>query len=182
MNRVTLVYQELLQGMGSQPNPNIQQSAPPESAYGPPSRMKMTSLFGQNVCNLPLFRFIVTENNLNFLIEPLTPSQWKPHIYPAPLSERFGPAHLNLQSVQVEDAAKGMAHRSRVRTLTNTESIDRFGTSEPASRSRTRKFDSQDAKIMSAELLGLDSDVLASEFRKKTGGVYSHFFKDLSPG
>jgi acid stress-induced BolA-like protein IbaG/YrbA len=190
-DRVTLVYQELLRGMGSQPKPNTHvQELTPGSGHCAPNRMKMASFFGKNVCNLPLFRFIVSENKsvpLNFLIEPLTPSQWKPHVYPAPLSERFGPAHLDFQSVQVEKAAKGAAHKGRVRTLTNTETVDRFGNTQPMSRSSTGNpnktgTDDADMKMMSAELLGLDSEVLASEFRKRTGGVYSHFFKDLTPG
>ena len=165
------MYKELLRGLGSQPA---------EGSHPPPSSMRMASYIGKNMCQLPLFRAIRSDNSklpLHFLVEAITPSQWKPAVYPAPLSERFGNGHLEMRTLHVERAAKTPAHRSRVKILTSTDPVDKFSLSGTLGLTAN-----DDMHVASAELLGLDSDVLATSFRKKTGGVYGHFFKDLSPG
>eukprot|EP00602_Paraphysomonas_sp_CaronLab_P003915 CAMPEP_0185039458 /NCGR_PEP_ID=MMETSP1103-20130426/36337_1 /TAXON_ID=36769 /ORGANISM="Paraphysomonas bandaiensis, Strain Caron Lab Isolate" /LENGTH=1261 /DNA_ID=CAMNT_0027578349 /DNA_START=138 /DNA_END=3923 /DNA_ORIENTATION=- len=179
VDRVALVYSELLREIGTQANPDYS----PESGEGhaPPGYMNLFHTIGRNVCNLPLFRFIVTKKPLNLIIEAITPSQWKPHIYPAPLSERFGNSHGEFRALQVEPAARDKSHRNRVMTLTN-KANDRGPFNTPATPgSADGRRTSDDLQQASAELLGLDSEVLAKQFRKKTGGVYGHFFKDLTP-
>lgn len=96
---------------------------------------------------------------------------------------------MDFTALHVEKAARTNAHKNRVKTLTDTQPVDRFSLSHSkftgtgsVPGSPDGRMASQELRMASAELLGLDSEVLASTFRKKTGGVYSHFFKDLTPG
>jgi hypothetical protein len=130
------------------------------------------------------------------MIEAITPSQWKPNTFHAPLSERYGEGHSYIQAAHVEKHARVKAHKKRVSTLGDTTKHDRFnvgtaGSSAPGtamSRGPTPgtagsgRLNTAEESMAAAELLGLDSEVLANTFKKKTGGVYGHFFKDLSPG
>ena len=106
-DRIALVYTELLRCLGT--NPRVSQKGTTGShpntdigatsvASSPPVRhkFKLASTYGSHVYKLPLFRYICSDSPLTLIIEALTPSQWKPDVYPPPLSERCGEAHTHL--------------------------------------------------------------------------------------
>lgn len=104
-DRISLVYTELLRLAGRNPIHHVANDTIPTTVADVNFRpqFKLTSTYGKNVFKLPIFRFIDTDNPLTLIIEALTPSQWKPEMYPAPLSERCGDAHAHLASTQLED-------------------------------------------------------------------------------
>jgi stress-induced morphogen len=199
LERLILIYSELVKKLGQQP---IISETPIH--YFPPTRMKSITTIGAQTCNLPIFRFMIqADTPISLIIEARTPSQWRPDIYPAPLSERFGYSHNEMTALHVERGAREKAQKSRLRILTEKNPVSRFGIvtsssfiapetpSSPngrktplsaASSNQNTNRTEDDVLQASAELLGLDSEILAITFRKKTGGVYGHFFKDLSPG
>jgi stress-induced morphogen len=214
--RLNLVYEVLTQeGYGKQYGP-LYTSLGPQAGHESldSCHLKHFSYVGKHVRNLPIFTFPNTDvNPLNLMIEPMTPSQWRPQLYSPPLSERYGKSHNEFRSQQVVVAAKPKAQRQRIKTLSMTNntsstsmtSFPFFSSSSsvphsattssplslgpagpasphsPSSQLNTQRI-KQELYQSSAELLGLDSHILSQQFHKKTGGVYSHFFKDLSPG
>jgi hypothetical protein len=184
--RLTLVYEHLLRhGYGKQygPSSTCPPVSPSSSAH---CSVKSFSYVGKHVQNLPLFTFLeVDKNPLHLLIETWTPSQWKPQLYPPPLSERYGKSHNEFRSQQVDLAVKSRAQKRRVKTLSSTTPSSSLSLTLPLPSSPSQHPSSPSSRTLqqsSAELLGLDSEILFKQFHKKTGGVYSHFFKDLSPG
>jgi stress-induced morphogen len=176
VDRVAIVYSELVQALGAAPKPgNV--GNPPGSGFCPPSNMKLGSFFGENMCNLPMFRAITTEKPLTLIIEAYTPSQWKPQVYPPPLTERYSQTHGGLNAVEVEAAVKNKEQRKRVKVVLDNQVYDKFATTNPLAPG----LKGYETDYAAAELLGLDSNVLHNTFQKRIGGAYSHFFKDLSP-
>ncbi len=127
--RVGIVMLELLDKLG----------VPVQATYGSgsssdvsslghcaPTKSKIASHYGMNVCQLPIFKHWLPSTNhqsapLHLVVECLTPSQWKPGIYPAPDSERFGKDHAYLSSSNVPKPALGKEQAKRVKLLTAKE-------------------------------------------------------------
>ena len=177
IDRVALVYSELIEALGSSPNRD-HEGTPRGSGFCPPSQLKLGSVFGENMCALPMFRAIVTKDPLTLIIEPYTPSQWKPDLYPPPLTERYSGSHTRLSAVEVEPAARRKEQTKRLKVITDTAVYDKYTNANPLAPG----VNARDMKFSTSELLGLDSNVLHNTFRKRIGGAYGHFFKDLSPG
>ena len=78
--------------------------------------MKISSYFGEAVRSLAIFRFLLFDN-CTLIVEAKTPSQWKPNLYEAPDSERFGSSHFDLQSANIPAHAKGSNSKFRVKKL-----------------------------------------------------------------
>ena len=216
-----------------------------------PTRMKIASVFGPHVCALDLFRFLLPDdgNPLHLMVSALTPSQWRPEIYNPPVSERLGPAHLGLRTLQIMNSAKPKSQKIRVKKLTTVvdhyqhqremlieqvakekeakreakaaggskrgisspphqqlnghrplssgESVGSLGTAggemQPVAgdfgapsggRRSGEKGDGEGGSrtkgAIMADSLGLDPAVSGVRY-KKLGGIYGHFFNDLSP-
>ena len=176
VDRVALVYSELLQALGTVPKPgNV--GDPPGSGFCPPTNMKLGSVFGENMCNLPMFRAIITEQPLTLIIETHTPSQWKPDIFPPPLTERHTHTHGGLSAVEVEPSVQIKEQRRRLKVVLDKQNYDKYAKVNPLAPG-LKEYETDYA---AAELLGMDSMILHNTFHKRIGGAYSHFFKDLSP-
>mmetsp|Transcript_26397 Transcript_26397/g.44579 ORF Transcript_26397/g.44579 Transcript_26397/m.44579 type:complete len:1231 (+) Transcript_26397:142-3834(+) len=176
IDRVGLVYSELIQALGTAPKPgNV--GNPPGSGFCPPTNIKLGSIFGENMCNLPMFRSIITDQPLTLIIETYTPSQWKPDVYPPPLTERYSLTHGSLNAIEVESAVKVKEQRKRVKVVLDNQVYDKYASVNPLAPG----LKGYETDYASAELLGMDSNILHNTFRKRIGGAYSHFFKDLSP-
>lgn len=146
-------------------------------------------------------------DGLHLLIDARTPSQWRSDIYTAPLSERLGTAHVQLRSGQIIDAAKPRGHKNRIKKLTTTTSntpdkkrmqhlqqpmLLLHGHHQNRRHSRLSDDDGdtslgdnssmQDDEEVDqfADSIGLDATVSGVQYRK-LGGIYGHFFNDLSP-
>lgn len=171
----------------------------------PPSSIKLSSTFGDNVCNLPLFRYLLpTAEQVPFelLFDARTPSQWKPDLYPMPLSERFGSNHLDKKASRLPVPAQKRAQMKRVKNLTTASVSERDrtfhdiqeklskpeesksrpgtgpGTSEFHPSSITANYGSHGDTV--ADALGVDPFVSGVKY-KKTGGVFGHHFHDMKP-
>jgi hypothetical protein len=232
--RLGLVYEHLLlHGYGKQYGPwltghhhyprNSPQS-PSTSSSSSYCTFKHISYVGSNVQNLPFFRFLdINDTPLHLLIETWTPSQWKPQLYPPPLSERYGSSHNQFKSQHIDQVVKLKEQKKRIKILLMTTSQPPPSSSTSSSSHphlqheqylQESSFPPPLAGVAAAgaagagaaagagggagaaggggaaggataaagDLLGLDSEILFKQFHKKTGGVYSHFFKDLSPG
>lgn len=202
--RIAYVYSVLLSSMGTYPYSDNNYGKPIGSRYCPPSTLKLGSFYGSNMCHLQLFKSIQRDNSSPlstqfepmFIIEALTPSQWRPKIYPAPLTERFGKSHIESKSLNIELGADMKSQKNRILTLASTDTSNRHdfpGTTNTARSAQTNSAPSSPdngsksssnntLRVAPQELLGLDSAVLHNTYGKRIGGVYSHFFKDLSPG
>lgn len=168
----------------------------------PPSRVKLGTTFGENMCNLPLFRYLLpTAEQIPFelLFDARTPSQWKPDLYPPPLSERFGSNHADKKASRLPVPAQKKAQMKRVKNLTTAsvserdrvmhniqdklgkpeESKSRPDTSELSRSSITANYGNHGDTL--ADALGVDPFVSGVKF-KKTGGVFGHHFHDMKPG
>ena len=57
-----------------------------------PSKLKLGSIYGKQMCTLDLFRFLLPpdESPLTMIVNPMTPSQWRPDVYKPIVTERFG--------------------------------------------------------------------------------------------
>ena len=102
--RVGMVMLELINQLGIPADSDYGRTAN-KSGLGncAPTKMKIASHYGPNVCSLPIFKHWLPNTNhpslpIHLVLECLTPSQWKPEIYPAPDSERFGKDHAHLSS------------------------------------------------------------------------------------
>jgi hypothetical protein len=217
MERLLLVYSELLSKLGinvkydgeEQHDDNNQKNNKTNYYRSFPKKMKGFSHFGENVCHLPIFRFLDTSNNNNtstvFLITAITPSQWRPNDYRPPLSERLGETHLGAAVLQVAAAAKPKSQKERIKKLTTPVKADNgflsssFPAPAPASAaSNSRPTTSENnnnppssspgkeknptttnPNQVIADSLGLDPSISGVKY-KKLGGIYGHFFNDLS--
>lgn len=228
IERNAMVYSEILNCLGCNSIPSTVSAV----ALGrrPPGRIKMASAFGENVCNLPIFRYLYADhfNSVTFLIDARTPSQWKPDIFEPPLSERYGSDHNSVRSGFLPNIILATAQKKTIKkiaTATKLEPIhgakkksamldqledsaadelidvpdvklddeedsdggiaDREG-GEPMSSSRSAvsvQSDVQPSSGRSAELVMINSKSEKVVIKKKTkeGGVYGHFFNDVSP-
>lgn len=166
LDRVALVYGELLRGVGSYPSLSHPQH------FTPPSRMKLGSIFGPRTCRLPIFLALPHSQPLTFIVEAVTPSQWKPQLYPPPLSERHGGSHLDIKTPHVQPTVKFQATAKRLKLLSTSAATSRLDASAMT----------LDKSATLSEALGVETELLGNRFGKKVGGVYSHFFRDLTPG
>lgn len=109
VQRLALVYEVLLEELGVQaayddtndtdPSVSEDKRALRRKILGPPTNMKMFSTIGKNICNLHFLRYLLPESYpFELTVEAVTPSQWKPANYPAPLSERMGTTHVSINS------------------------------------------------------------------------------------
>jgi stress-induced morphogen len=177
--RFELIYQEFLNIFGV----NLQPKG--HEKYYAPEKMKLATYIDKNVCSLDPFRFVIFEN-VTFIIETKTPSQWRPGEFEAPDSERFGSSHFDLQSLNVPSYSLAPSQKKRVKQLAvdvkndpNLRMMQMMG-SNPAS-SKVSSGSKSYVKF-TPDFLGVDpsvSGVFVSA--KKKGGVYGHFFQELPP-
>lgn len=197
IERIVLVYEELLKSMCETLLPmnldqfknNSLKDKQVNLARCPPLKMKLASYFGDNVCKLPIFKFLLPSTSgshpdcpLTLIIEARTPSQWKPEEFEVPDSERYGPSHIGFaQSLDVSKSVQPQASKIRIKKIA---SIDDATTDTNPSSQHSLKLpaiafpNSKGSSI--AESLGIDPKLSGVKYRKY-GGVYGHFFKDLQP-
>jgi stress-induced morphogen len=196
-----------------------------------PTRLKLASIYGQTMCSLPLFRFLLPDDAhpLCLMVDARTPSQWRPEIYKPPLSERLGSAHNSMRALQMDAAAKPKSHQVRVKKLTtvvthemlhqielSAHHVSGAGSTRKASNAshstsgiaeasspllaspmhapmgdddasfasyqsqRSASPEKTSQTIKHLDSIGLDAAVSGVKY-KKLGGIYGHFFNDLSP-
>jgi len=111
-DRYTMIYHALINEIGV----NI---LPGNTGLGrcPPTKIKMGSIFGENMCSLEPFRFIYSDQPLTLIIETKTPSQWRPDLYHLQSTERFGKSHLSLSSNNIDIATKPKYQKERLKKL-----------------------------------------------------------------
>lgn len=208
IERICLVYDELVKSIGVTPIPAGQPSG---LGRAPPTRMKIGSMFGAAMCDLELFHYLLPSQPLSLLIDAKTPSQWRPDMYDPPVSERFGSSHLKMRAVQIMDAAKPKSQAKRIKKLAASRSQSATPMFPPiagASTAPVEDFASRHGIVASAtstssiisvgstdsqlslgslndkagfaDSIGLDTSVSGVKY-KKLGGIYGHFFNDLSP-
>lgn len=191
IERIALIYETLLDKLGVQLSPAPINTLNPRSkqyqivnpkfpagglAQCSPLRLKLGSTFGSHMCSLQLFRVFLPDGPLSLIIEAKTPGQWKPDIYILPASERIGSSHMDFRSLEVASLAKPKANKFRVKQLGRvTTDRDSFLPNIHEKTSMAQGYGSV------GDSIGLTSLVSGIKF-KKTGGVYGHFFNDLSPG
>eukprot|EP01038_Epipyxis_sp_PR26KG_P013030 gene13030-17462_t len=147
-----------------------------------PTNFKIGSIFGKNMCELELFRFLPSMNevSMELMIDARTPSQWKPAIYAPLLSERIGKAHIGLSSLEILQAAKPKNIKNRVKKLSTV--VD-HSTTLPNIFHNNNNSDyiskSEKSGLTLSDTLGMDPSVSGIKY-KKLGGIYGHFFNDLS--
>jgi hypothetical protein len=163
-----------------------------------PTRAKMGTIFGNNMSELQPFRFLYPDQPLTLIIEAKTPSQWRPGMYAAPISERFGSTHVGMRSNFLPKVIQPKSLTVRAKKLSQTVKKE-FGAvldlqkdnsrdNNHSSNELTRVSKSGNGERPSSaqekstllDSLGLDSTVSGVKY-KKQGGVYSHFFTDLPP-
>ena len=168
-DRYTMIYHALINEIGANILPGC-------SGLGrcPPTRIKMGSIFGENMCNLEPFRFIYTDQPLTLIIETRTPSQWRPDLYHLQSTERFGKSHLSLSSNNIDIPTRPKQQKDRLKKLVKK-------TAHTSSSSSIISLTSTNSNTISlSESLGLDSSISGIKY-KRSGGVYGHFFNDLPP-
>ncbi len=177
VDRIGLVYEELLAHLGVNLQPAYERSGLGRS---PPTRLKIGTTFGQQMCHLDLFRVLLPPDHAPFvlLIDARTPSQWRPELYAPLLSERLGSSHVELRNLQVDDAAKPSKQRLRVKKLTTVPDprLTPNGALPPLPKSPPNS-----GRPALSDTLGLEAAVSGVKYAK-LGGIYGHFFNDLSPG
>lgn len=172
MERMAMVYRDLLYTIGTtvQPDGSTRTTCPP-------FKLKLASNYGPNVCALEIFRYIPTvdeKRGTQFIITALTPAQWRPEVYKPLLSERMGQSHSYVHSIQLEKSVQPTKQKVRIKKLTTM--IEKDGTISLAEGPPRAK--SPQSSTM-ADTLGLDPAVSGVKY-KKLGGIYGHFFNDLS--
>jgi len=159
-----------------------------EAAEGPvsirlgtcaPTGLKMGSVFGANMCELGVFRFLLPADGhpLHLMVDTRTPSQWKPDLFEPPLSERHGLAHVDLRASQIAAAAQPRGQKMRIKKLTTVVSEQMLHQLDLQTNHGGKKAEAAGGL---AESLGLHDAVSGVKY-KKLGGIYGHFFNDLSP-
>ena len=149
-----------------------------------PSKMKITSYFGEAVRSLAIFRFLLFDN-CTLIIEAKTPSQWKPQLYEAPDSERYGSSHFDMLSANIPVHAKGSNSKFRVKKLAvdlNNNAEGRMAKLLGGKADGSQKTLITPGMKFDANMLGVDPLTSGITFgKKRTGGIFGHFFHDLSP-
>eukprot|EP01041_Mallomonas_annulata_P006103 gene6103-12356_t len=202
-DRLILIYNALLDDLGT----NILQTTSTSSSsllqFHP--KMNFISYYGDNVCQLNLFRFLLLppptlptststtttttpplsspSPSISLLIEAKTPSQWRMKDYTPPVSERFGSAHMGLRSSRISSSTVPASHKKRIKALAGIKKSNTAGGNTTSGRiSPPKTFINKPATAYnSAELLGVDASISGVTESDKTGGIYGHFFSDLSP-
>lgn len=207
IERVAIVCEELLSALGS--TPSLMATDISEMV---PSRFRHVSTFGPNVLSLNLFTFLRNPGPKEVMlqIKAITPSQWKPSVYPAILSERLGKDHQHVATLGVPNAAKPPQQKRRVQKLTTSLSTSALPSAAPPTI--VTVGDSKNGSVVSslhsvasddmstalsvseaseslpsdmqlqpelAETLGLHESISGVRYAK-LGGIYGHFFNDLS--
>lgn len=151
----------------------------------PPTRIKMGSYFGQRMCQLLPFRFILSDSPITFIIYTKSPSEWRPELYIPPISERFGQSHIGMTSGGVLKEVRPAANIKRMKNLTMNK--DKMALKRQHEQSKEQKRDNDGPVPLNelpqhlrnlGETLGMDPSLTPY---KKKGGVYGHFFTDLTP-
>lgn len=203
LDRICMVHEAMLRHFGSNLTPLGQCSG---LAQSPPVRMKIGSTFGAAMCSLDLFRFILPSHySLTLLVEALTPSQWNPTQHEPPLSERLGPSHMSLTSKEIPKIAQPNQQKKRIgklgkvalkeeALLSHSQSLKLPSIVKSKPHEQDRTTASANSRLLSApracssdklpsitmsETLGLDPSVSGVRY-KRLGGIYGHFFNDLS--
>lgn len=155
----------------------------------PPTRIKMGSYFGSNMIQLMPFRFILTDSPITFIIYTKSPSEWRPELYIPPVSERFGKSHIGMTSGGVLKEVRPTANLKRMKNLTLTkDKMPHHHNNHDSHHNNDHKKHDNDGPVPIHELpqhirtlgetLGMDPSL--THYKKK-GGVYGHFFTDLTP-
>lgn len=182
MGRLWMIYEALLESLGI--TADVQN---PQSLYFcAPSSMKFTSTFGSQVTQLPFFQFLpftipnVHPTTTKFLFIPLTPAQWRPELYQPILSERIGQTRNFLTTIQMDPYTKPIIQKKRIQKLTTAKETSTSTSalfSKPAKKP-SKKQSNLPKRVMN-ESLGLDQTVSGVTYNQ-VGGIYGHFFEDLS--
>ena len=151
-----------------------------------PTRGKYGSLYGQNMCNYEVFRILLPSQPLSLVIECKTPSQWKPDVYIAPNSERLGRDHLNHSNVHIPKEVKPKKQTERMKLLATVidekwkmkaEAERVAAAASPTKGVASTKSSKSVTSLLDS--LGMDSAISGVIDKKKVGGIYGHFFRDL---
>jgi stress-induced morphogen len=191
IERNQVVYDALLDKIGQSVDPDLASLPAGRGLAGkdayvcPPSQIKgFCYPLGNNVCSsLKIFSFLKNRESVGqdlshpstiFLITALTPSQWRPNEYKPLISERLGATHLGMPSIlEVNTATKPKAQKERVKKLTSLPD-----------KGFSHEHQISSSKIPSSaglsDSLGVDPSISGIKY-KKLGGIYGHFFQDLSP-
>lgn len=104
-------------------------------------------------------------------------SEWRADLYLPQTSERFGKTHLGITNSAIPKEAKPASHVDKIKKLAYMPD----GKSKMLLKSSSERGKMGcGERISLSETLGMDPEVSGLRYRK-TGGVYGHFFKDLSP-
>jgi hypothetical protein len=130
IERTALVYSEILRSIGSN------NKASNRLDLVAPTKMKLGSLFGHNVLQLPLFRFLWSETcAVTLMIDARTPSQWNAKSFAAPLSERLGPSHTEMRSGFLPEIVKPAAQKKAIKNIaTAPTKLEAIGPPSSAAR------------------------------------------------
>ena len=169
---------------------------------------RLTSTYGKNVCKLLLFRYFLPRDEqfpFELMVDARTPSQWKPTLYPPPLSERFGASHADKRASRLPKPAQKQPQMKRIKGLAAkiTERDRQMGDFRQSAASAefqqptkqeeaaTRNLSSagsedagtgaefpSDLTDLIAESLGVDPFISGMKM-KKTGGIFGHHFHDM---
>ena len=172
LDRLVIVYRELLTGLGKNILPP-NDSNPPGFSRCAPSQMTHLSTFGRDVCGLPLFRFLLFDVPVVFSVDAKTPSQWEKMRYQPPVSERYGSAHTGITASRINPTAQPLASRKRLKMLAKVGS--------PATTSfspSTKSPSPPKMRSVSADQLGISTTQIPGQ-KWNGGGFYGHFFEDL---
>ncbi len=169
-DRLILVYDEILSSLGISVDPNGV-----NPFITPPSQFKLSSTYGNMVCNLPIFRFLLPADHRGTYLQfcTMSPSQWRPDQFIPILSERLGKSHGHVQQLQIDSNVKPLKQKQRIKKLTTAPDK----TTNAQRPTTISKSDSQ--KRSMADTLGLDPTVSGVAY-EQLGGIYGHFFNDLS--
>lgn len=179
MERVALVYESLLSALGRNVDPYLQNvdggRAKRKLGICPPSKFKLGSFYGPNMCRLPVFRFLLFDVPTTLIIETKTLSQWRADVFAASLSERLSSTHVGMNSLDIAKTTKPSSNKFRIKQLARVVSErDSFLPSIHEKTSMSKGYTAL------ADSIGLDPIVSGASMRK-SGGVHGHFFADLSP-
>ena len=104
-----------------------------------------------------------------------TPSQWRPELYKPLVSERLNSSHVGFRSLNLAEGTKPKSVSRRVRKLAVTADF-----SDGPGATTFPKGNNQGTANL-GDTLGVNPLVSGVKY-KDLGGMYGHFFNDLSPG
>lgn len=193
IDRLGVVCADLLASLGSPPA-----SSSSDLSHCPPTKVKHFSTLGRQVRSLMIFRALPSHCGATLQIRALTPAQWRPQLYPPALSERLGRDHQQLGALGVSEGAQPDNQRWRLQKLSaapfdvNSTTVGSHDDSRPVTStvgvdssvvsSRTDATDRSALRRPGRELvdsIGLHESVSGVQYAK-LGGIYGHFFNDLS--